>query len=80
MDPRDQLRLLPSWRAAVLVVLVALVTLALRAAALVVVLVANAGERVDVALANHYGIAPLGSLAVLMPLASTPPIWTGHPQ
>jgi divalent metal cation (Fe/Co/Zn/Cd) transporter len=70
----------PSWLAAVLLVAVAVVTLALRIVALSVALVADGADRaatlasaVDEALTARWGLAPLGSqLAVVEPAASSP--------
>lgn len=68
MSGREQLGRLPSWPAAVLVVLVGVLALALRIVALSVALAADAAERaaglasvVDEALTARWGIAPVGS-------------------
>lgn len=77
---RAQLNELPSWPAAVLVVLVAVLTLCLRIVALFVALAADGTDRMaglaasaDEALTRRWGIAPVGS--TLAVVDADPGIW-----
>lgn len=76
---RAQLDALPSWPAAALVVLVAVVTLGLRIVALFVALAADGTDRLaglgaaaDEALTRRWGIAPVGSTLAVV---GDPGIW-----
>ncbi|SBW17246.1 hypothetical protein FDG2_0129 [Candidatus Protofrankia californiensis] len=70
-DIRAELRLLPLWAAAA-VVLVAVVVLVLRITGLIVVAIVDAAERVDVAMSTTLGISPLGASTLLLPADWTP--------
>ncbi|CAI7975632.1 putative membrane protein [Frankia sp. Hr75.2] len=69
-----ELRRLPLWVVVPLVV-IALITLALRAVGLVVAVVVTAVERVDVAAAIRAGVSPLGASSWLLTTVSPAPDW-----
>ncbi|WP_131769203.1 hypothetical protein [Candidatus Protofrankia californiensis] len=74
-DIRADLRSLPWWATAGIVVL-AVVVLALRIVGLVVVAVVDAAERIEVAVSTAAGISPLGASTLILPADVPVPGWT----
>jgi hypothetical protein len=65
-DLRAELRLLPSWLAAA-VVLLAILVLAVRIVGLLVIVAVDISERVELAVATRLDIAPIGVSSVILP-------------